>query len=312
MESVKCAVCGAVNAEILFEGRDLWHGIEGRFPVRRCLDCGLIYLSPRPERAEIGRYYPDDYAPYHLADSETPNWWRRWNQHYAQNKRARAIEARVAGRGKALDVGCASGGFLEALRRRGWEVAGVESNAVVAEHARASLGLDVFAGELEEAGFPENAFDLVTMWHVLEHVHDPLATLDEIARIIRPGGTLLLAIPDPDSLEARLFGRFWAGWDVPRHLHIFSRPLISRILCERGWQVSDVIYMTGRHWLFHLSLRHWAQAKISNPLVRRLLLAAAGSLPARLLTLPVFILLERLQKGSIMVLFAVRERKGAE
>jgi len=312
MESVDCAVCGADNAEILFEGRDLWYGIEGRFPVRRCLDCGLIYLSPRPDRSEIGRYYPEDYAPYHLAGAEEPNRWRRWNQRYAQSKRARAVEARVACGGKALDIGCAGGEFLEALRRRGWEVAGVESNVAVAAHARASLGLDIFAGELEEADFPEDAFDLVTMWHVLEHVHDPLATLDEIARITRPQGTLLLAIPDPNSLEARLFGRFWAGWDVPRHLHLFSKPLITQVLSTREWRVSDVTYMTGRHWLFDLSLRHWAEAKIADPLLRRLLLTVTGSLAARLLTLPIFLLLERLQKGSIMVLFAVRESKDTE
>lgn len=306
MEAVKCAVCGAKSAEVLFEGRDLWYGIEGRFPVRQCCSCGLIYLSPRPERGEIDRYYPTEYAPYQMAEDDEPSRWRRWNRRYSESKKVRAVQARVASTGNALDIGCATGDFLEALRRHGWDVAGVETNAEAANYAVTRFGLDVYTGELQEADFPDSRFDLVTMWHVLEHVHDPLATLEEVARITRPGGTVLLAIPDPDSLEAHLFGQCWAGWDVPRHLHIFSRPLITRLLQERGWQVRDVVYMTGRHWLFNLSLRHWSEHNIGSDRIRRLLLRIAGSLPARLLTLPVFVLLERLQKGSIMVLFAAR------
>jgi SAM-dependent methyltransferase len=306
MESVDCTLCGASNAEILFTGRDLWYGIEGHFPVCRCRVCGLIYLSPRPSVAEIADYYPAQYAPYRLAEASAASRWQRWNRRYGEGKKVRAVEREIAEQGKALDIGCATGDFLERLRERGWQVAGVETSAEAAAYGRARLGLDIFTGHLEEAHFPDSSFSLVTMWHVLEHLHDPFGTLMEVARITRPEGTLVLAVPDPGSLEARLFGRFWAGWGVPRHLHIFSRSLLKQYLSSTGWRVKKVRHMTGRHWLFNLSLRHWVNERIASPPARRLLLGLAASLPVRLLTLPLFVLVEKLHKGSIMVLFAVR------
>lgn len=305
MESVNCTLCGANNSEILFNGRDLWYGIPGSFPVRRCRECSLIYLSPRPSVEEMARYYPTRYAPYQLAEANASNFLQRWNRRYSENKKVRAVEKYITPKGRALDIGCATGDFLDRLRDRGWEVVGVEMNDEAASYGRTHLRLDIFTGQLEEAGFAKNSFSLITMWHVLEHVHNPLDTLDEVARILSPGGVFVLAVPNPDSLEARLFRRFWAGWDVPRHLHIFSRSLLQQVLHSRGWRIDSVASMTGRHWLFNLSLRHWLNEKVSNSVIRRLLSAMVASLPIRLLTLPVFLLVERLQQGSIMVLFAV-------
>lgn len=306
MESINCTLCGANNAEVLFTGRDLWYGIEGCFPVCRCRACGLIYLSPRPSVAEIADYYPTQYAPYRLAEGSETSRWQHWNRRYSEGKKVRAVENEVAGQGKALDIGCATGDFLDRLREHGWEVTGVETSEEAAAYGRARLGLEIITGQLEDARFPDSSFSLVTMWHVLEHLHEPFGTLDEVARITRPGGTLVLAVPDPNSLEARLFGRFWAGWDVPRHLHIFSRSLLEQYLNASGWRVNKVRHMTGRHWLFNLSLSHWLDEKVSRPTVRRLLLGVAASLPVRLLTLPFFVLVERLHRGSIMVFFAAR------
>lgn len=306
MEITSCALCGSDDADTLFEGKDLWYKVPGQFPVRRCRECGLVYLSPRPSTAEIDRYYPRKYQPYALIAEDRSSRFAGMSQQYGMNKRVRAIESQVDFRGRALDIGCASGQFLEALRRRGWEVQGVETNEDAVKRARQRLGLDVFHGQLQEANFPDRRFDLVTMWHVLEHVHEPVQTLIEIARITRPGGVLFLTLPDPDSLEAQIFGRFWAGWDVPRHLHIFSKPVIERMLAETGWQKTETIYITGRLWLLNLSLDHWLEEKVESPKIRSLVSSIAGSLPAKIITLPYFMTVERLHKGSIMGVFATR------
>jgi SAM-dependent methyltransferase len=306
LETVTCELCGADNTEVLFEGVDHWYNLPGRFPVRRCRECGLIYLNPRPDRLEIHHYYPQAYEPYSPAIDDELSLWRRLNRRYGMFKRVQMIQARLKIKGRALDVGCATGVFLEALQRHGWEVHGVEPNAEAAAYARSRLRLDVFNGELVQARFPACYFDLVTLWHVLEHVHQPRQMLLEAARITRPGGMLVLALPNPDSLEARLFGPFWAGWDVPRHLYIFPVPVISKMLRETGWHMFDTVCLEGRMWLFNLSLRHWLADNVSKVRWRRFITGLAGSLPMRLLTIPYFMVVERLKQGSIIAILAQR------
>lgn len=287
-------------------GRDEWYGRPGTFPTVRCRECGLIYLNPRPGRHEIGQYYPDEYAPYFRAIEDEPSWWQRFNRRMAMKKRIRLVQKRLPQPGRALDVGCATGALLVALRAQGWQTQGVELSAYAADYARQRHGLDVFTGELQEAQLPASAFDLVILWDVLEHVHQPRETLQETARVAKPGGTLLLVLPNPDSIEARLFGQYWAGWDTPRHLYIYPQPVIHRLLQETGWHMEDMRCITGRIWLFNLSLAHWLQNRLAISWLRRGIMAIMRSLPIRLLSLPCFWLLERRKQGSVMAIFARR------
>ncbi|MFO7539974.1 MAG: class I SAM-dependent methyltransferase [Chloroflexota bacterium] len=306
MEYVACDLCGADDSEELFIGRDEWYGRSGTFPTVRCRQCGLIYVNPRPDPKTIGHYYPADYAPYFLAVEDEPSWWQRLNRRLALRKRLRLIQRHLPRPGRVLDVGCATGSFLVTLREAGWQVQGVEFNSQAADYARRRHGLDVVTGTLADGRFPDNQFDLVIFWDVLEHVHGPRQTLLEAARITRPGGTLLLVLPNPDSLEATWFGSQWAGWDTPRHLYIYSRPVLHRFLSETGWQMGATSCITGRIWLFNLSLAHWLQNRVKNSSVRRVIMTIMRSLPIRILSLPFFMTVERLQKGSVMAVFAHR------
>lgn len=304
MEQIYCALCGADNTELIFVGRDEWYNLPGEFPTVRCCECGLIYLNPRPDRTEIGQFYPDDYAPYFRAIEDEPSWWQRINRRLAMHKRLRLVQKHLPGTGSVLDVGCATGTFLAALREQGWRTQGIELSSFAAEYARKRYGLDVFTGELLDTHFTDNQFDLIIFWDVLEHVHQPRENLLEAARIAKPGGTLILALPNPDSLEARLFGQYWAGWDTPRHLFIYAEKTMRRFLQETGWQIINTSCLTGRIWLFNLSLEHWLQNKLSNKRMLAIIMAIMRSLPVRLLSLPYFMLVERLKKGSVMIIFA--------
>jgi SAM-dependent methyltransferase len=306
LEYVPCDLCGANDSEELFVGRDEWYGGEGTFPTMRCRQCGLIYVNPRPGPEAIGRYYPDEYAPYFIAVDDEPSRWQRLNRRLALRKRLRLVQRQLPQPGRVLDVGCATGSFLVTLRQAGWQVQGVEFNPQAAEYARQRHGLDVVTGTLADGRFPDNQFDLVIFWDVLEHVHQPRQTLEEAARITKPGGWLLLVLPNPGSLEARWFGQYWAGWDTPRHLYVYSRDVLSRFLSETGWQIGTTSCITGRIWLFNLSLEHWLQNRVKNGRVRRLIMLIMRSLPIRILSLPFFMLIERLQKGSVMAVFARR------
>ncbi|MBP7829158.1 MAG: class I SAM-dependent methyltransferase [Kiritimatiellae bacterium] len=264
--------------------------------MRRCVACGLIYLSPRPAAAERAAFYPANYEPHAAA---------------MDRGRRRDIAQRVAlikkvgpAPGRVLDVGCATGWLLEALRGRGWKTCGVEPDADAAALARDRRGLDVHHGTLREARLPDAFFDLVCFWHVLEHAPDPRETLAEAARVARPGGTLLVSLPDPGSGMARRFGRHWVGWDVPRHLCLFPRRVLARLLVETGWTDVRLLTRGGRHWYVTMSLRNWAREHPSA--WRRFLARAAGSSPVKMLTWPVYILAERLGRGPNLLAIARR------
>jgi SAM-dependent methyltransferase len=304
---VTCIVCGESDARAAFIGWDRQHGGPGSFVVRRCSNCGTYSVNPQPDLEALPAYYPADYAPYGQGGASERRWWARWNQQYAIGKLARAATRYTRVPGKALDVGCATGGFLAALRSRGWHVQGVELNAEVAARTQSLTGIDVFAGDLAEARYPDATFDLVTFWDVLEHLPDPRRTLEEAARVCRAGASLVLTVPNPGSLEARLFGPCWAGWDVPRHLWVFPQRALERLLSETGWRVRASGCLRGRQWMLALSLRLWLEERVPSARLRRAALVAANSVVAKVLLLPYFVALERLGLGSIMAIYAERE-----
>jgi len=252
------------------------------------------------------RYYPENYISYTRAIEDEPRFWRRLDRRYGLHRRCRAVISRAGRPGRLLDLGCATGIFPHGMRRRGWETWGVEPHAGAAQYARDRLGIDVFVGELEGVAFPVRFFDVVTLWDVLEHVRDPRRTLEEIARILRPQGLLVLNLPNPDCLEARLFGPYWAGWDVPRHLHVFSRRALERLLAETGFQIQDVSSFTGCYHGLVLSTRFWLAEHLAGQWLRQLILAVMHSWPARALALPWYAVAGRRNQCSVMTVFVRR------
>ena len=150
----------------------------------------------------------------------------------------RWLEAREGGR--LLDVGCGNGVFLDVMRQLGWEVTGVDPDGAAVTVARQKLGLQVFEGSLEEAGLPGGHFDAITMNHVIEHVPDPIGTLRECHRVLRPGGRLVVATPNISSLGRRLFDDAWVLWDPPRHLHLFSQSALRACAELAGLEISEL------------------------------------------------------------------------
>lgn len=309
IDSVKvaCPVCGADEALLFMEMRDRLLGLDGHFYLMRCRHCGLIYQSPQLAAAELAHYYPPEYHPFLPAIEDEPLPWRRWDRRRGVDRRCRAVIARAGVRtGRVLDVGCATGIFLDGMRRWGWETLGVEPNPVASAYARERLGLEVITAELETAGLLEAAFDVVTLWDVLEHVPNPRRTLTEVARVLRPGGLLVLSLPNIESVEARLFGRYWAGWDQPRHLVLFPRAVLIRLLGETGFVSPEITAFTGHHGTLVLSLDFWLGEKVPQPRLRAFLSGLIRSWPARALTWPYYQIANRLCLSSIMVVFAYR------
>ncbi|GAB4430973.1 MAG: class I SAM-dependent methyltransferase [Chloroflexi bacterium OHK40] len=267
LEPTPCPLCGASAGDLLVETPDLLYPGPERFRMLSCRVCGHLYQSPRPGPEQIARYYPAEYLSFQPAIADIPSPLRRLELRRYYAARRRMVERSVGRGGRILDVGCATGNFLDTMRRAGWHAQGVEPSPEAAAYARERLGLDVITGRLEEAGLPGVAFDAVTFWDVLEHVHQPQATLAEAARILRPGGILVLGLPNPDSLEARLLGRHWIGWDLPRHLNLFRPPLLRAQLARMGMPVERINSPMHGYAVLVMSLEQRARALGRDPVL---------------------------------------------
>jgi ubiquinone/menaquinone biosynthesis C-methylase UbiE len=223
-----CVVCGSTD-------RHPFRRQDG-YVIVRCAGCGLRFLDPQPTETELTALYGEDY--FVSADSrgrgydgyvtEAQNWRRTFRDR---------LTDLPATPGSLLDVGAATGFFVEQARAVGWDAIGIEPSEWAAAYARDKLGVEVHAGTLESMQFPDASFDVVTMWEVIEHLPDPRVTLAEVRRILRPGGMLVLSTPDAGSLAARLSGRRWLGWrKVPEHLFYFDRGTLDRLLSQSGFR----------------------------------------------------------------------------
>lgn len=303
MEHVACDLCGSLEqtdfaqpADYLLERPDVTARLV------RCVRCGLVYQSPRPTLEEIGVHYPASYDSYGDYRVETPNGLLRMAFDYGMRKRTRYVTRSVPG-GRLLDVGCAAGVFLVSMRELGgWEVEGVELNAGAAGHARATYGLTVHTGTLEEAHLPDAHFDVVTLFDVLEHLHSPIAALREVHRILRPGGILVLRLPNLDSWDARLFGDAWAGLDAPRHLYIYSPRTLAATLKQAGFAVEGWDTSIGAYPVFALSTRFAMEQRRFAPAIRRRVLGLLNHPVTRLATAPVFAVPSLFRHGPVLVM----------
>jgi len=293
----------------LFEGPDRLLGLPGRFRVVRCVQCGLLRQDPRPTRAMMDFYYPPEYEPYSVAIDAESSSLRRFDRRYGMSKRQRAIERFCAG-GRLLDIGCATGNFLHEMARSGrWQVEGVEPNTEAARYGRAHFGLTIHTGELTTVELPTASYDVITMWNVLEHLHDVMATLRIVARLLKPSGWFVFSIPNLRSWDCRLFGKYWMGWELPRHLYYPDPTLMKAMLSNVGLHTREWRCLAGAYLSFLLSLRFWLEEVAGRTALSRCILVLSSSLPARVLTAPLFALITRLNRASLITGFAQREGK---
>lgn len=235
----------------------------------QCRWCGSAYLDPRPTPGTIHLAYRTYYThrpagtvldqkPAHglarITQALVNGYWNRrfgtrlepasalgllvlacLPAHRAQYGRPFRHLPRGHGGGRLLDVGCGDAGFLEVARSLGWQVQGVDPDPQAVALAR-GRGLDVRQGGIEVFGDLVEAFDVITMSHVIEHVHEPRDVLQAVHRLLRPGGVLWLETPNLNSLGHQRYGRHWRGLEPPRHLVLFHWGSLERLLHEMGYR----------------------------------------------------------------------------
>jgi SAM-dependent methyltransferase len=239
-ENIACPGCGSSDHQPFLEVRDRFEVLPGRlFSIVRCADCGLLFLNPRPDANSISAFYaPERYDPF-LSGKERRSLrdaaYRMVRFFTMRRKAARAAAGVTAGV-RALDVGCATGELMVRLRNRGLEVFGVEPDAKAAEFARRTCDLTVWTGGIEAVPDSAGRFDLITLWHVLEHVHDLRGTLARLRELLSQEGRLVIAAPNPLSGDARAYGAEWVAWDAPRHLYHFEPDVLLSLLRDCGFR----------------------------------------------------------------------------
>ena len=231
MENVSCNLCGADNTQVMFYVRDRNVRGSSSFKIVKCKDCGLVYLNPRPDNEEIRNCYPPWY--HSRAQAKTVNlektwiWGIPWEK--AMKKKAEPI-LRYKKKGAILDIGCGDGSLLRYMKDLGWQAFGVDFNERSSRYAREVLGLNVFSGRLEEIDYKANFFDVIILFHVLEHLPDPSETLKRVRSLLKKNGFLLIEVPNFGSFEARLFKSKWNGISAPLHLYHFTPKTLGNML----------------------------------------------------------------------------------
>ncbi|MBE7473080.1 MAG: class I SAM-dependent methyltransferase [Anaerolineales bacterium] len=200
-----------------------------------CNNCGLAYTNPRPSIQEIERFYGRHY--YGKDNARFKGIFELLVRLFRKQRTHRLLNLKKSGR--ILDIGCGRGQMLYEFKKRGWQTFGTELTESKAQAAREEFGLDVLTVPLEACGFEDNFFDVVTLWHVLEHLPYPRETLREINRVLKKDGFLVVAVPHFDSWEARIFKGKWFHLDVPRHYYHFSLQTLTQMLAITGFKVKS-------------------------------------------------------------------------
>jgi SAM-dependent methyltransferase len=289
-----CPLCGGDGAEPVWTTPDRAFAVPGLYTVARCDDCGFLYQRPRVCDGHLAACYPDHYPRHQEPSPRVPfkgsparvravRWALATGLGYAQFRdadagsltrlRARALLRRLrwscppwVGAGRYLDVGCGSGASLGVARALGWQVAGIEMDEAAAAKARRFTG-ELYVGDALSAPFAAARFDVVTAFHVLEHVPDPVAMLRRMLEWLAPGGLLIVEVPNAGGLGAACFGRAWSGLELPRHLVHFTPETLARAVRMAGGRTVWCWHQAKpRYYLWSLSslLRDRGRARLAR------------------------------------------------
>ena len=208
------------------------------FEIAKCGQCGLLFTEPRPNPNEIGKYYQsqDYYSHQQNKKGFIPKIYEKVKSINVRNKVAMAIEGLQEG--KLLDIGCGVGDFLAEIKKNKWDIMGIEPSDEAKAIAKTRIGFTPLDPS-ETTTLQDHSFDVITMWHVLEHVEDLKKQLEELHRLLKPEGRLIIAIPNYCAYDCEYYKDKWAAWDVPRHLNHFSPECLESIIKAQGFNTID-------------------------------------------------------------------------
>lgn len=245
MDAVRCPVCGQGNAKQWLLGPDRFHGEREKYSLFRCPACSMVWQTNPPKPEQMHCHYTDDYHRLISTSGESaPHRWRARKAALTTHKRSGAL----------LDLGCSSGSFLASLKNEPWELYGIEMSAQGAKAAEKLSGAQVFVGDIPDAPFAPESFDVITCFDVLEHVYDPLRVMGCVSKWLKPDGIFYVLVPNIDSAESRVFKTYWHGLELPRHLSHFAPASLRKL--ATSVRLEEISLETRRNPAVGTSLRY--------------------------------------------------------
>jgi len=233
LEQPSCLICGSGKNIPYLTVPDRFNP-EEKFQLVKCNGCGFVFLSPRPDENAIGTYYQNEaYQPHQQKATNFGEKIYRWARNRNVSYKRRIIET-IVEKGNLLDYGCGTGEFLLEMQQSGWQTIGYEPAEKAAQIAR-EYGLQMIRNISEIGG----KLNVITLWHVLEHVHQANELLDGFHQVLSPDGVLIIAVPNRLSFEAQMYRSNWVAWDAPRHLYHFAPADMARLLDKHSFQIVD-------------------------------------------------------------------------
>jgi 2-polyprenyl-3-methyl-5-hydroxy-6-metoxy-1,4-benzoquinol methylase len=224
-----CPVCSSRKIQPILTAKDFTVSKED-FVIWQCNECTLRFTQDVPDAESIGPYYQSqDYISHTNTSKGLINQLYQKVRRYTLDQKAALIIQSTVAKGNLLDVGAGVGAFAHTMQQKGWAVTGIEPDAGARAQAKALFGVDLLPAE-DFYQLPDRQFDAITLWHVLEHVHDLHGYVDRLKELLRPGGKLFIAVPNYTSKDAAHYRSHWAAYDVPRHLYHFSPKAMETLL----------------------------------------------------------------------------------
>lgn len=266
--AVCCVCCGSEQRSLIGRGHDYEYETCGNvWLMWQCKQCSHLQMDPRPADETLAEIYPPHYYSYQMSERVSP--FALWAKRQLDRIKFRSLLRTVGYTPESfLDVGCGDGRYLHLMLALGLtpdRVSGLELDERAVQVARRA-GLNVQRSRVEDASHIEQAsIDLITMFHVIEHVAQPENVIRSLSTMLSPGGCIAIETPNFESLDARLFAeQFWGGYHFPRHWHIFTPASLKRLLERQGLTVESIRYQTGHSfWLF--SFHHALKYRASKP-----------------------------------------------
>jgi SAM-dependent methyltransferase len=241
---MKCPVCNANNWKNFILTRDFFLTMES-FQLEECASCGLIITENAPGKSDIGKYYKCENYISHSDTHQQPLFSSLYKaaRNIMLKRKFNIIHRHKPITGKLLDLGCGTGYFIHYMTRKNWYCIGVEQDKDAKEFAIKNFGVTVLSPDEFLINNENHSFDVITLWHVLEHLHDFHDYLKKIKQNLKKDGILILALPNPDSFDANYFKEYWAAWDVPRHLWHFKKNTLVQLLKTYDFELSETLTM---------------------------------------------------------------------
>jgi len=239
------------------------HSVTGeQFELRHDEALDLLITHPQPNEIDLAKYYEsDDYISHTDGKRSLFEKAYQFVKNIALKKKLNLINSEQSQKGNLLDIGAGTGDFLNVAKKAGWVAVGIEPS----EKAK-SIALQKGVSFVDDLSLLENhSFDIITMWHVLEHVPNLEMQIAELKRLIKPTGTILVAVPNFHSYDAKYYGAFWAAYDVPRHLWHFSKTAIEKLFAQQDLRLDRILPMKFDAFYVSLLSEKYKTGKMNFP-----------------------------------------------